>query len=124
MRTAKALNNLVANLVLQLVTAVCGFILPALFIGHYGSEVNGMIGSLKQFIAYLSLVEGGVGAASVVALYSPLARQDGAAINGILSATRVFYRKSGYIFAAGLLVVAAMYPWLVRDEMAITVSLL
>jgi len=124
MRTAKALNNLVANLVLQLVTAVCGFILPALFIGHYGSEVNGMIGSLKQFIAYLSLVEGGVGAASVVALYSPLARQDGAAINGILSATRIFYRKSGYIFAAGLLVVAAMYPWLVRDEMAITVSLL
>ncbi|NLN86262.1 MAG: polysaccharide transport protein [Syntrophomonadaceae bacterium] len=124
MRTAKAANNMIANLVLQLVTAASGFILPALFIGHYGSEMNGMIGSLKQFIGYLSLVGGGVGAASIVALYAPLARQDNKAVRSLLAATRIFYKKSSYFFAGGLLAIAALYPWLVRNEMELMVSFL
>lgn len=116
MRTEKALYNITANLVFQLVTAVCGFILPALFIRHYGSEINGMIGSIKQFIAYLSLVEAGVGAASIAALYTPLLQQNNAAINGIISATQAFYKKSGYIFLAFLALIAVFYPCLVRNQ--------
>ncbi|MEQ8200713.1 MAG: polysaccharide biosynthesis C-terminal domain-containing protein [Syntrophomonadaceae bacterium] len=123
MRTEKAIYNLIANLVLQIVTAICGFILPALFIRYYGSEVNGMIGSIKQFIAYLSLVEGGVGAASVAALYSPLVKQNSKAINAILSATHIFYKKSGYIFVAFLILITAFYPWLVRNEIGFSTSL-
>jgi O-antigen/teichoic acid export membrane protein len=122
MRTEKALYNLIANLVLQLVTAICGFILPSLFIRHYGSEINGMIGSVKQFMAYLSLVEAGVGAASIAALYTPLVQQNNSVINGILSATRAFYKKSGYIFLAILALIAAFYPWLVRNQIGVMTS--
>ena len=44
------------NLFLQLVTALCGFILPPLIVQFFGSSVNGMVASINQFIAYLNLV--------------------------------------------------------------------
>lgn len=124
MRTKNALYNLIANLVLQLVTALCGFILPALFIRYYGSEINGLIGSIKEFMQYLSLVEGGVGVASIAALYTPLLNQSGSEINRILSATRAFYKKSGYLFLSLVVLIAVVYPWLVKDEVGIITSFL
>lgn len=124
MRTQQALYNLISNLVLQLVTAACGFILQALFIQHYGSGINGMIGSIKQFMAYLSLVEAGVGAASIAALYTPLVNHNILGVNAILSATRAFYKKSGYLFIALVLLITVIYPLIVRNQVEVMTSFL
>ena len=124
MRTERAFYNLIANLVLQIVTAAVGFILPALFITYYGSEVNGMIGSIKQFVAYLSLVEAGVGTASIAALYNPLANQQYLITDRILSATKIFYKRSGYIFLAFLIIISVVYPRLVQNEIEVKTSFL
>jgi O-antigen/teichoic acid export membrane protein len=122
MRKQKALYNLLANLVLQLVTAASGFILPALFILHYGSEINGMIGSIKQFMAYLSLVEAGVGTASIAALYAPLVNRNNIGVSGILSATQIFYKKSGYLFVILVVMIAVIFSLLVRNQVEIITS--
>lgn len=116
MRSRAAVINIVANVTLQVVTAIAGLILPAMLIREYGSSINGMIGSIRQFIAYLGLVEAGVGAASMAALYRPLVVKDTFKIGGILSATRLFYRRSGYIFAGLLVVLAVLYPSLVGGQ--------
>ena len=60
--------TVVSNLSLQVVTALCGFVLPPLVICTFGSSVNGMVSSISQFIAYLNVVEAGVGGASIAAL--------------------------------------------------------
>lgn len=105
-----------SNLTLQLVTAVCGFILPPLIVRTFGSSVNGMFSSISQFIAYLNLVEAGIGAASIAALYRPLAENNLQKINGILSATRKFYFRSGFIFSVGIIVLAFVYPLITGKE--------
>lgn len=102
--------TVISNLVLQAASAVCGFVLPPLIVGTFGSEMNGMVSSIAQFIAYLSLVEAGIGAASVAALYKPLAEHTVHKINGILSAARKFYFRSGVIFSAGIIALAFLYP--------------
>lgn len=107
-----------ANLFLQLVSAVSAFVLPPLIIVYYGSEINGMIASVKQFISYLTLLEAGIGAGSMVALYRPLARGDTGLRNHILAATRHFYRLSGSLFAIGLLALAILYAWLTRHQLS------
>ncbi len=122
MRTKKALVNLMASLAFFIVSALAGFILPSLFIKHYGSETNGLIGSIKQFIAYLALVEAGVGAASIAALYVPLIDNKTQKINNILTATKHFYQRSGHIFFTLLILIAACYPSLVRDEINPVIS--
>ena len=72
-----------------------------------------MVTSINQFLIYLGLAEAGVGTASVVALYGPLAREDQAEVNSILSASRRFYNRSGYLFGALVAGFAFVYPYLI-----------
>lgn len=80
----------------------------------FGSEINGMISSIKQFIAYLNIVEAGIGGASVVALYKPLAENNSNSRNAILTATKKFYNKSGLLFVILVIILSLIYPRLLN----------
>ena len=45
-RSKKAFLNMSSQLLVQLVTAVCGFIVPKLILERFGSELNGMVTSI------------------------------------------------------------------------------
>jgi O-antigen/teichoic acid export membrane protein len=122
MRTKRAVFNLLSNLILQVVTAMIGFILPRMLITTYGSSINGLVSSIKHFLSYLKIVEAGVGNASIVALYKPLSNNDRNSINGILSATNFFYRRSGYIFGVLVFLLAIIYPAIVKNEINPTLA--
>lgn len=110
MRSKQAFKNVISSIILQLIIVGTGIYIPQLMITTYGSEINGMVSSITQFIAYLSLVEAGIGNASIVALYEPLARENQDGINGVLSAAKKFYSKSGYIFTVLLVGLAIIFP--------------
>lgn len=118
MRTKKILLNFISNITLQIIITVAGFILPILLIQAYGSSIYGMISSIKQFLSYLNLVEAGIGAVSIAVLYGPLAFGERDKTNSILSATKIFYNKSGYIFCAMVVILAILYPFIVRGQVS------
>ena len=70
-RTDKFFYNATTSLIYQLITLISGVIIPRLMLETYGSEVNGLVSSISQFISYFALVEAGLAAASVFALYKP-----------------------------------------------------
>ena len=115
-RRKEVLATVVSNLALQAVTALCGFVLPPMVVRAFGSEINGMASSIAQFIAYLNIVEAGIGAAAVAALYRPLAEGDPDGVGGILSATRLFYLRSGVAFTALVFVLSLAYPLVVGSQ--------
>jgi O-antigen/teichoic acid export membrane protein len=121
-RTKKALFNLIFSFLKQIITAVAGFILPYMFISEYGSEINGLLSSVKQFLAHLNIVEAGIGAASIVALYKPLAKKDHNQINLVLSATKIFYKRVSYFFAFLVLLLAILYPNIVGTQIEFYIS--
>jgi O-antigen/teichoic acid export membrane protein len=110
----EVIYNILANLFLQAVTIISGLILPSMIIRIFGSEINGMISSIKQFIAYLNIVEAGIGGASVVALYKPLAENNSISRNTILAATKKFYNKSGWLFVILVIILSLVYPHLIN----------
>lgn len=116
MRTKQAMKNTITSILLQLVAVVPGIIIPKLFTELYGSPVSGLVNSIGQFITYMGLVEAGIGAAGTVALYRPLADNDIGNINGVISAARAFYRRSGMIFVFLIGGLVAFYPFLVQGE--------
>ncbi|KDN12150.1 hypothetical protein BGI40_03530 [Snodgrassella communis] len=119
---AVILKNISANLLLQLITALGGFILPPLIIVTYGSATNGMLASIKQFIAYLTLLEAGIGAAAIVALYQALTTRDNQLRNRILAATHHFYRICGSLFVIALLALAILLAWLTHNEISASLT--
>ncbi len=122
MRGRQALKNILASLLLQLITAASGFILPRFYLLAYGSAMNGMISSVSQFMSYLMLVEAGVGSACAVALYGPLSRRDTEGVNKILAASSQFYRRSGVLYLFLVLMLTAGYPFLVADQAPMEVT--
>ena len=116
MRTRQALKNMISSLLLQLTLAISGIIVPRFFTALYGSSVNGLVSSISQFITYMGLVEAGIGAAGTVALYGPIARKETENINGIISAARAFYQRSGLIFVGLVAGLFVLYPYLVQNE--------
>lgn len=116
MRSKLALRNMASSLFLQFVTMACGIILPRLFIGTYGSAVNGTVASITQFLGYIVLFEAGVGGVVRAALYKPLAEHDSIKISRILSATDRFFRKIAFIFIAYCAVIACVFPLFVREH--------
>ena len=76
MNVKKGVKNIVYALIAQAVTLILGIIIPRLVIVSYGSEINGLLSSVKQVIGYLALLEAGVGAAALQALYRPISEND------------------------------------------------
>lgn len=116
MRSRKAMINVLVGIILEVVTVVCGFILPRLILSYFGSAYNGIISSISQFLGYISLLKAGVGAVTKAALYKPLAENDNEQISAIINATNQFLRRVAIIFALSLMVVAIFYPSLVNKE--------
>ena len=115
MKRKLALNT-VSSLLLQIVTLLCGLITPRLFLRTYGSEVNGLVQSVTQFLAIISLLELGVGQVIQSALYKPLATKDTHAMNGVLSAGGKFFRRIAYILVGYIALLIAIYPLVINQN--------
>ena len=116
MRSKSAIYNIITNLVLQLIVIIYGFIVPKIIIQFFGSNVNGLISSITQFLAYITLLESGVGPVVKAALYKPLSKKDNKSISNILYSSEKFFKKIAYIFIVYLIVLAFIYPLLVEKE--------
>ncbi|MCR4633458.1 MAG: hypothetical protein K5648_04970 [Erysipelotrichaceae bacterium] len=115
-RTQKAFLNVATGIAAEFISLACGLILPRLILSNFGSAYNGITQSISQFISYISLMKAGIGGATAVALYKPLAENDNVKVSEVLAATEEFMRKIAMIFAAFVLVFACVYPFLVSEE--------
>lgn len=84
-------------------------IVPRLLIGAFGSETYGATASIAQFLAYITLLEGGIGGVARAALYKPLAQNDSWAVSEILAEIKRFFRIVAYIFLVYVLVLAVSF---------------
>lgn len=116
-RTKNAYLNIAFAILLQIVTFVRGLILPRIIIPAYGSDVNGLISSITQFLTYISLLEAGVGSIFRTSLYRPLANRDMDGVSGIINEQKRFYRKISYIFIFYVLTLCIIYPLIAKTDM-------
>lgn len=108
-KSKKSTMNFATAVFYKLLVIVVGLIIPKLFITSYGSEINGLQTSVKQFFTYLALVESGVGASTLQSLYKPVAINDHNKTNSYLSAASAYYNKIGILYFVVLTVLAGVY---------------
>ncbi len=116
MRGKKAIINLLGSTGTQIITVICGFIVPRIIIGTYGSEANGLMHSIAQFLSYITLLESGVAGVVRAALYKPLSDKDNHKISGIVMATEGFFRKICLIFVLYAGILACLFPFMVEGD--------
>ena len=113
----RLIYNTVTSLVLQIVTLVSGFIMPRLLLSQYGTEVNGVVQSITQFLGIINLAEMGIGQVIHSALYHPLATKNNDLISKIVVSGQRFYKKIAIalLFYVGALIF--IYPFLINRSL-------
>lgn len=109
-------KNFLTALVLQLATIIQGLVLPRLIIVTFGSDVNGLLSSITQFLSFISLLEGGLGAVVLAELYSPLEENNGVRVKEILSSCQKFFNKLTLLFVVYTIALSVVYPLFFASE--------
>lgn len=125
-RKKKLILNTTSGILYQVVTLLCGFILPRFFLMYYGSEVNGLVTSISQFLGFITLAECGVGAVVQSTLYKPLAKNDETEVSKIVVSADKFFKKIAFILVGYVAILTCVYPLFVKDlfDTVFTVSLI
>lgn len=114
MKNKVTLVNMISSLALQICTIISGFIIPKIILSYFGSDVNGLISSLNQFLSYISLLEGGVTGVVAANLYKPLVIGDNQKLSAVVVTSKKFFNKVGTIFIAYSVCVAVAYPFVFK----------
>ena len=115
-RSGKVMRNTVYEVVAEIVSVVCGLVLPRLILSHFGSAYNGVTSSISQFISCIAIMKSGIGGVTRAALYKPLAEKNSRNISEIANATSGFMRRVAFVFAISSIVFASLYPFLVAAD--------
>lgn len=118
MDSTKGVKNAGFGILAQLLTIAIGIIIPRLVLINLGSESNGLLSSVGNILTYMSLLEAGVGTATLQALYKPCAINDQLSVNRIMAATDYFYRRTGKVYLLIVLVITVVYTFVVKTDLS------
>ncbi len=116
MRKKRLFYNTFSSLIFQVTTIVCGFILPRLILNAFGSNVNGLVNSITQFLGIISFLELGVGAVVQSALYKPLAEKKQNEVSKIIVSANNFFRRIAQILLIYVVFLVFFYPIFVSKD--------
>lgn len=102
--------NTISSLFNQIVVILCGFILPRLILSLYGSNVNGLIQSITQFISLAGIFDAGMGVVIEACLFKPLAEFDTDEISRVLTSGQKFYYKFVAILFIYIVILTFLMP--------------
>ncbi len=102
--------NITSSVILQILSIISGFILPKIILTTFGSEVNGLVSSLNQFLGYISLLEGGVTGVISACLYEPIVKHDQQKLSQVIKTADDFFKKIAVVFAVYTAILSVVYP--------------
>lgn len=109
-------KNTISATVSQLITMICGLILPRLILSYYGSNANGLVNSISQFLSVIAFLELGVGAVTQTALYRPLVIGDIKKQSEIYVSAKRFFSKLAKILVVYIIVLIFIFPIINTDK--------
>ena len=116
MRSKRAIYNIITNLLLQGAMILYGFVVPKVIIDAFGSDINGLVTSITQFLGYITFLESGFGPVVRATLYDVIAKKDDRVIKGVLKTTEKFFRRIASIFIVYIFVLCLVFPLIVREK--------
>lgn len=110
MRTRKLVLNTISSWIYEVLVIISGLILPRIFLSFYGSEINGLVQSITQFLSIVSFMQLGMGAVIQASLYKPLVDNDNDKISEVVTSANRFFKKIGIALIVYSIILMFLYP--------------
>lgn len=111
------IKNVFMGIVSKILILVLGFLVPRVIITVYGSDVNGLLGTITQIFAYMALLEAGIGQATLNLLYKPIANNDRENISIIMSSSRSYFKKATGLYIVFFVCAAVVLPLAIKTNL-------
>lgn len=109
--------NIVFGFGCQFIVIALGLIVPRIIMNSYGSDTNGLMGTVTQIFTYMALLEAGIGQATRNALYAPVREKNKEKVSEIMSTSRNYYRRMTVLYMIGVLILALSLPLVLKSEL-------
>lgn len=109
-------RNIFSSLIYQITAIVSGFIFPYLILHYYGSNVNGIVNSISQFLSIIAFLELGIGAVIQTALYKPLATKNYIEISRIYRSSQIFFRNLAKILVVYIIILLGIFFYIKNEN--------
>lgn len=110
--------NFFSGFVCQAIILVVGLIVPRIIITHYGSDANGLIGTVTQIFTYMALLEAGIAQAAKNALFKPIKENDRLEVSRIMSTANSYYRRVTVFYAIAVFGLSFLLPIVLKTEIS------
>lgn len=102
--------NAITSVFVQLGSIFQGLVIPRLLLATFGSDVNGLVSSISQFLNFFTIIEGGIIGVILASLYLPVTNKDYKRMGAVLSAANKFLKKLALFFACYSIILGIIYP--------------
>ena len=109
-RKIKFVYNTSSSIILQFMNIICGFILPRAILNYFGSDTNGVVASITQYLAFINFMDMGVGAVTQSAYYKPLAQNDTTEVLAIYNESSRFFKRIGVVLITYIVFLCVILP--------------
>lgn len=110
-------KNVFSGIISRVLLLVLGFLVPRVVITTYGSDVNGLLGTVTQIFSYMALLEAGIGQATLNALYKPVANGDKEKISLVMSSSKAYFRRATLIYMGCFCVLSFAFPFVINTNL-------
>ena len=107
-------KEIILNFIFTITINLLGFIQNKYFVQYMGIEILGMMKLFSQLLAYLNIIEMGLGSASAFALYKPLAEKNYNQISIIVNTIEKIYNKIGILLLGLGLLCIPIIPFFMK----------
>ena len=114
MKSKKAFYNIVTEFTYQIIVIICSFILPKLILKSYGSEYNGVVSSITQFLNYISILTLGISGSTRMGIYR--AKGDMHKISRVIKATQNYMKKISFIYILYVIILMVVFPFVINTD--------
>lgn len=116
MKKKLLLKNVLFGFGGQCIIMILGIVIPRIMIKSYGSDLNGLIGTIGQIFTYMALIEAGIGQAASNALYKPLSENDHNGVSYIVSIAQKYFRKIAVLYGLSVIGLAFFAPFILKTN--------
>ncbi len=114
------MNNKGNNIRINSITSICvqvgsivqGLVIPRLLLQAFGSEINGLVSSISQFLNFFTIIEGGVIGVLLASLYLPISNKDEKKTGAVVGAAKQFLRKLSLLFVIYSILLGVVFPFI------------
>ena len=110
--------NIIFSLLLQVVAIANSFVTTKVTIYYFGTEINGLVSSINQFLNYDSLLEGGIGAVVMANLYKPLYEKKMEQVSSIVNSARKFFFQIILFYTGYVAILSICYPLITKTSLS------